>query len=79
MYFYKLFFFWVIKPNKLFKTDVSGILIGPMVKGQAVQEDSLSLEARTDGQFRNVVLNNLTLCNNPEDGKVLFNCGGSLR
>jgi hypothetical protein len=41
--------FWVITRSEVFETDVSGLTIGDIFKGQAVQEEgSLTLEDGTD-------------------------------
>ena len=60
---------WVIARRK-FKTDVSGLPVGPIFKGQTVQEF---------GQLETSVLNHFTSRNGPEDERIQFNRGGSLR
>jgi hypothetical protein len=46
-----------------------------MCKGQ----DIFNHENVTDRKFRNVGLNHITPCNKPEDGRIQFNRGESLR
>jgi hypothetical protein len=43
--------FWVITRQKMVHTDVSGLPIGPIFRGQAVFLDSFTLE---DGAYRSV-------------------------
>jgi hypothetical protein len=49
-----------------FETDVWGLPSGPIFKGQ-------------DGPLCNLDTNPLTPRNNPEDGRIQYNSGGSLR
>jgi hypothetical protein len=60
--------FWVITRRlRKFDVDVSGLPIGPIFKGKPLCSPETS------------VSNYLTSRNNPEDGRVQFNFGGSLR
>jgi hypothetical protein len=64
----------------LFKTDLSGLSIGTIYKGQAVQEgEALPLKMEHVCAFETSVLNQLTPRNNPEDGRIQFNFGGTLK
>ena len=44
----------LVRGVRWFETDVSGPAIGPIFKGQTVQENRSTLEDGTDRQFRNV-------------------------
>ena len=67
-----------VRQRRLVRTDVSGQHVGPIFKGQAVQEDldCVTLEAGTDRLSRNVGTYQSTLPNIPEERrsnlKVLF-------
>ena len=66
-----------------FKTDVSGLRICTIFKGQAVEEEvfftALPLKKGPIGSPETSVLNNITPRYNPEDGRIRLNRGGSLR
>jgi hypothetical protein len=69
----------LLRGVRWFKTDVSGLPIYPIFKGQAIQEEASLLKMRLIGSPETSVLNHLTGRNNPEDGRIQFNSGGSLR
>ena len=52
-----------------FRTDVSGLPIGPNFKGQAVQEAS-PLKTGRIGSPETSFVNQPTIPNNPEDGRI---------
>jgi hypothetical protein len=60
-----------------FKTDVWGIPIGPIVKGQS-SRTALPLKMGPIGRPETSIPNRLKPHNNPEDGRIRFNSGGSL-
>ena len=76
---------WILPSSQLlrdvswFKADVSGLPIGPIFKGHAVQEEAWPLMMRTIGRLETSVLNRFTPRNNSEDGRIDFNSGGVLR
>jgi len=68
-----------VRQRRLVRTDVSGQHVGPIFKGQAVQEDldCVTLEAGTDILSRNVGTYQSTLRNMPEDPGSHSGRGGS--
>jgi hypothetical protein len=64
--------FWVITRFTSYKTDVSGLPIGP------TSRVSLTLKDGTDSPETSVT-HHLTPRSNPEDGRIQFNRGRSLR
>ena len=74
---------WILPSSGLlhgvrwFETDVSGLRIGPIFKVK-LPKKKLTLEYGTDSPETSVS-RNLMPRNNPEDGTVQLNCGGSLR
>ena len=60
-----------------FLTDVSGQPIGPIFKGQDIQD---TLENETNKLSRKSIKNcQCTLCNDPEERSSRFHRGGSLK
>ena len=55
--------------------DVSGLPIGAIFKGQAVQEEARPLKMEPIGSSETSVYNHLMLRNNPEDGRILCQDG----
>ena len=75
--------FWVITQRKVFGTDVSGLHIGPIFKGQLLHYlsfptssvklsflESLTLEMEPLGSAETSVSNHLTSRNDREDGRI---------
>jgi hypothetical protein len=60
-------------------TDVSGLPISPIFRGQSFKEDSLTLEDETDRLSRNDADYQYTLRNSPEEQKSHLHRGGSLK
>jgi hypothetical protein len=71
--------FWDGKQRKLVVTDVSGQPIGPIFKGQSVQEFCLTLENESDRLPRNGGNYQSTLHNIPEELRSHLHHGQSLK
>jgi hypothetical protein len=69
---------WLLCGVRWFETDVSGLPIGPIFKGQAVKEAWPSKTRPIDSPETSVS-NNLTPRNNQQNGITQFIHGGSLR
>ena len=66
---------WLLRCLRRFAFDVSGLLISPMFKGQAVQEAAAwSLKIWPIGSPETSVSNHLTPRNNPADGRIRLIC-----
>ena len=70
----------LLRKVRWFKTDVSGLLIGPVLTARDVREEQLELW-RGEQKFipETSVSNHLTSHNNPEVWRIQFDNGGSLR
>ena len=80
---------WILPSSRLLcgvrwlETDVSGRPVGPTFKGEAFQDvsswTSWPLKMGPIDTPETSVWNHLTARSNPEDGRIQFNRGGSLR
>jgi hypothetical protein len=70
----------LLRGVKWFRLDVSGIRIGPIYKGQAAASwTACPLKRVATDSPETSVSNHLSPRNSPEDGRIKFPCGRSLR
>jgi hypothetical protein len=72
--------FWDVTQRRLVVTDVWRQIMGPIVKGQTLKEDCLTLENGTHTfPETSVTIHQSTLCNIPEERRSHSRLGKSLK